>query len=70
MSYLLCLKDNDSNQANRSDSTDDDPFIKPEVPGMSEEPAKPEDRVQEYISNLRGNSLKLHYIKIIVSHKM
>ena len=52
---ILCFQDNDSNQAIRSDDTDDDPFIKPEVPGITEEAAKPGEWILEYISNLGGN---------------
>ena len=54
---VYCFQDNDSNQAIRSDDADEDPFIKPEVPGITEEAAKPEDRVQEFINNLRGNKI-------------
>ena len=54
---ILCFQDNDSNQAVRSDDTDEDPFIKPEVPGIIDETAKPDEWILEYISNLGGNEI-------------
>ena len=57
---VLCFQDNDSNQAVRSDDTDEDPFIKPEIPGITEEAAKPDEWILEYINNLGGNETCIH----------
>ena len=53
----LCLKA-DSNEAIRSESKEEDePFVKPELHGLSEEAAKAEDRVLDYIKHLSGNQI-------------
>ena len=49
---FFSLKD-DSNKANRS-VDEDETFIKPEVPGIPESPIRAEDKVSEYIMNLKG----------------
>ena len=36
---------------------DEEPFVKPDLPGVEEKPAKSEDRVMSYIRNLRGKCL-------------
>ena len=43
-----------SNQAIRSEGTDEGASVKPDIPGLSEEAVKAEDRVLRYIRNLRG----------------
>ena len=51
---FFSLKD-DSNKANRSvDIDEDEAFIKPEVPGITGSPIRAEDKVSEYIMNLKG----------------
>ena len=54
---FLSLKD-DSNKANRSvDIDEDESFIKPEVPELPESPIRAEDKVSEYIMNLKGKKI-------------
>ena len=51
---FFSLKD-DSNKANRSvDIDEDESFIKPEVAGLPESPIRAEDKVSEYVMNLKG----------------
>ena len=51
--YIIIVTKNDSNKANRS-ADEDESFVKPEVPGIPEPPVKPEDKVSQYIMNLKG----------------
>ena len=56
---FFSLKD-DSNKANRSvDIDEDETFVKPEVPGIAELPIRAEDKVSEYIMNLKGKKRSL-----------